>query len=52
VRTMCPNISHVFSAGSMALTPHLRMVVWPCKFRPHLAEKYDGIANPVEFLQI
>jgi hypothetical protein len=28
------------------------MVVWPCKFRPHLAEKYDGTVNPAEFLQI
>jgi hypothetical protein len=36
----------------MALAPHLRMVVWPCKFWPHLSEKYDGTANPTEFLQI
>jgi hypothetical protein len=28
------------------------MVVWPCKFRPHLPEKYDESVNPVEFLQI
>jgi hypothetical protein len=28
------------------------MVVWPCKFWPHLPEKYDGIVNPTEFLQI
>jgi hypothetical protein len=36
----------------MALAPHLRMVVWPPKFRPHLPENYDGTVNPVEFLQI
>jgi hypothetical protein len=34
------------------IAPHLRMVVWPCKFWPHLSEKYDGFVNPVEFLQI
>jgi hypothetical protein len=37
-------------AGCMALAPHLRMMVWPPKFRPHLPEKYDGTVNPVEFL--
>jgi hypothetical protein len=36
----------------MALAPHLRMVVWPHKFRPHLPEKYNGTVNPAEFLQI
>jgi hypothetical protein len=36
----------------MALAPHLRMVVWPHKFWPHLPEKYDGTVNPAEFLQI
>jgi hypothetical protein len=36
----------------MALAPHLRMVVWSRKFRPHLSEKYDGTVNPAEFLQI
>jgi hypothetical protein len=34
----------------MALAPHLRMVVWPPKFWPHLPEKYDGTVNPTEFL--
>jgi hypothetical protein len=38
--------------GCMALAPHLRMVVWPPMFRPHLLEKYDGTVNPTEFLQI
>jgi hypothetical protein len=38
--------------GCMVLAPHLRMVVGPPKFRPHLPEKYDGTINPAEFLQI
>jgi hypothetical protein len=38
--------------GCMALAPHLHIVVWPPKFRPHLPEKYDGTVNPTEFLQI
>jgi hypothetical protein len=36
----------------MALAPHLRMVVWSPKFRPHLPEKYDRTINPAEFLHI
>jgi hypothetical protein len=28
------------------------MVVWPCKFWTHLQEKYNGMVNPAEFLQI
>jgi hypothetical protein len=35
----------------MALAAHLRMVVWPHKFRTHLPEKCDGMVNPIEFLQ-
>jgi hypothetical protein len=38
--------------GCMALAPHLCMVVWPPKFRPHLPEKYDGTVNLAEFLRI
>jgi hypothetical protein len=40
-----PNSPRV-SRGCMALAPHLRMVVWLCKFRPHLPEKYDRKVNP------
>jgi hypothetical protein len=36
----------------MVLAPHLQMVVWLRKFRPHMSEKYDGTVNPTEFLQI
>jgi hypothetical protein len=38
--------------GVRGVAPHLRMVVWLHKFQPHLPEKYDGMVNPVEFLQI
>jgi hypothetical protein len=34
----------------MALVLHLRMMVWPFMFWPHLPEMYDGTINPVEFL--
>jgi hypothetical protein len=27
-------------------------VMWPSKFWPHLPEKYDGMSNPSEFLQV
>jgi hypothetical protein len=36
----------------MVLAPHLCMVVWPRKFRPHLPKKYDRTTNPVVFLHI
>jgi hypothetical protein len=38
--------------GCIALTDHLRATTWPCKFRPHLPEKYDDTSNPSEFLQV
>jgi hypothetical protein len=38
--------------GCAALADHLRVASWPPKFRPHLAEKYDGTSNPSEFLQV
>jgi hypothetical protein len=38
--------------GCAALADHLRAASWPPKFRPHLPEKYDGISNPSEFLQV
>jgi hypothetical protein len=36
----------------MILALYLQMVVWPCKFRPHLPEKYDRTVNSTKFLQI
>jgi hypothetical protein len=47
---LSPLAPRKFQGGCMALAPHLRMVVWPPKFRPHLPEKYDGTVNPAEFL--
>jgi hypothetical protein len=38
--------------GCAALADHLCAVTWPSKFRPHLPEKYDGMSNPSEFLQV
>jgi hypothetical protein len=38
--------------GCAALADHLRATTWPPKFRPHLPEKYDGMTNPSEFLQV
>jgi hypothetical protein len=40
------------SVGCAALADHLRVASWPPKFRPHLPEKYDGMSNPSEFLQV
>jgi hypothetical protein len=50
--TRTPTPSMGSRSGYMALAPHLRMVVWPRKFWPHLPEKYDGSVNPAEFLYI
>jgi hypothetical protein len=47
-----PPTPREFRGRCMALAPHLRMVVWPHKFRPHLPVKYDGMVNPTEFQQI
>jgi hypothetical protein len=38
--------------GCAALANHLRAASWPPKFRSHLPEKYDGMSNPSEFLQV
>jgi hypothetical protein len=38
--------------GCAALADHLHAASWPPKFRPHLPEKYDGMSNPSEFLQV
>jgi hypothetical protein len=38
--------------GCAALADHLCAATWPSKFRPHLPEKYDGMSNPSEFLQV
>jgi hypothetical protein len=38
--------------GCAALADHLRAASWPPKFWPHLPEKYDGMSNLSEFLQV
>jgi hypothetical protein len=38
--------------GWAALVDHLHATTWPPKFRPHVLEKYDGMMNPSEFLQV
>jgi hypothetical protein len=38
--------------GCAALADHLRAAIWPSKFQRHLPEKYDGMTNPSEFLQV
>ena len=40
------------TAGCLAFTPELRGVTWPGKFKPDLPPRYDGTADPVEFLQL
>ena len=40
------------TAGCRALTPELRGVAWPGKFKPDLPPHYDGTADPTEFLQL
>jgi hypothetical protein len=38
--------------GCAALADHLHAASWPPEFRSHLPEKYDGMTNPSEFLQV
>jgi hypothetical protein len=38
--------------GWAALADHLRAASWLPKFWPHLPEKYDGMSNSSEFLQV
>ena len=40
------------TAGCRTLTPKLRGVAWPGKFKPDLPPRYDGTADPAEFLQL
>jgi hypothetical protein len=42
----------VYNPGCLALTRQQRYVVWPDKFKPDIGTCYDGISNPVEFLQL
>ena len=40
------------TAGCRAFTAELRNVAWPGKFKPDLPPRYDGTADPAEFLQL
>ena len=40
------------TAGYRAFTPELRGITWPGKFKPDLPPRYDGTADPAEFLQL
>ena len=38
--------------GCRSFTPKLRSVAWPRKFKPDLPPRYNGTADPAEFLQL
>ena len=40
------------TVGCRAFTTELRSVAWPGKFKPDLPHRYDGTADPAEFLQL
>ena len=40
------------TAGCRAFTTELRSIAWPGKFKPDLPPRYDGTADPAEFLQL
>ena len=42
----------VATAGCRAYTNKLRSVAWLGKFKPDLPPRYDGTADPAEFLQL
>src|SRR4051812_9574010 len=42
----------VAMAGCRSFTTELRSVTWPGKFKPDLPPRYDGTADPPEFLQL
>ena len=47
-----PKRAPATTAGCRAFTPELRSVAWPGKFKPDLPPRYDGTADPAEFLQL
>ena len=40
------------TTGCHAFTTELRSVTWLGKFKPDLPHRYDGTADPAEFLQL
>nr|CAH66086.1 H0209A05.3 [Oryza sativa] len=47
-----PSVPPVGGVGCRAFVASLRNIRWPPRFRPTIAEKYDGSVNPAEFLQV
>nr|CAH68036.1 OSIGBa0139N19-OSIGBa0137L10.5 [Oryza sativa] len=47
-----PSVPPIGGVGCRAFVASLRNVRWPPRFRPTIAEKYDGNVNPAEFLQV
>nr|ABA97009.1 retrotransposon protein, putative, unclassified [Oryza sativa Japonica Group] len=47
-----PSVPPFGGVGCRAFVASLRNVRWPPRFRPTIAEKYDGSVNPAEFLQV
>ena len=42
----------VATTGCRAFSTELRSVAWPGKLKPDLPPRYDGTADPAEFLQL
>ena len=40
----------VATIGCRAFTAELHSIAWPGKFKPDLPPRYDGTADPAEFL--
>jgi hypothetical protein len=40
----------IYNPGCLTLTRQQCYVVWPDKFKPDIATRYDGTTNPIEFL--
>ena len=47
-----PKRAPITTAGCRAFTPELCSIAWPVKFKPDLPPRYDGTADPTEFLQL
>ena len=51
-RALRPPRPPVATAGCRAFTTELRIVAWPGKFKPDLPPRYDGTADPADFLHL
>ena len=47
-----PRRAPVTTDDCRTFTPELRSVAWLGKFKPDLPPRYDGTADPAEFLQL